>query len=185
MAITSLTIEQVFDQIGGSRWEATATSDVAGATFYWWVGGWEAGRNLSGVLPIDVPDGEYPVVEVFDDPDALPAGRPGTVRLGWEAVTPASAGASPEVRHWDVEEWVDPDWVFRQRVPNVGQVFVTWESGWLADGYGYRFRVVPVGTNGETGEAREYGGTVRRHPDPPDVGMTYGELAGTVTVAAN
>jgi hypothetical protein len=63
--------------------------------------------------------------------------------------------------------------------------YFAWESRFLEDSASHRFRVVPVGQNGNEGTSREFLVLMVRIPDPPEVTYTYnGTPANTVTIAA-
>ena len=63
--------------------------------------------------------------------------------------------------------------------------YFAWQSRFLEDSASHRFRVVPVGANGNDGTPREFLVLMVRVPDPPAVAYTYnGTPANTVTIAS-
>jgi hypothetical protein len=120
--------------------------------------------------------GEYPVIEVLDDPDALPESlHPPRLDLWWLAVLAAD--------YYRVDEYVNAAWIERARLREDGSGAYRWRSRVLEDEAVHEFRVVAVGADGNEAMAVERSALMVRVPDPPDAAYVYDVEAGTVTMA--
>ena len=167
-----VTIESL-TKIGLYSWLLKYSSDLEDPWFYIY---------LDGILIAETPQNQYniainmdegSVIEVLDDPDALPMQIfPGKVRLGWFFV----AGTN----YYRIDEYINSAWVQRYRMPE-NNGYLLWQSRFLEDGQTHIFRVVPVGTNGNEGTARQFAVLMCRRPDVPDVIYTYANADYKVT----
>lgn len=122
-----------------------------------------------------VAAGEQIVIEVLDNGATAPQlAFPGRVTLGWSEVEGAYS--------YRVEEYVGAAWTARQTVRDLGQSYFSWVSRFLEDATSHQFRVITIGTNGVEGEAKAFTFLMVRHPDIPDVAITYDEGTQRVTV---
>jgi len=171
MAVTGLTVRRM----GVTGWRLGW--DSGAGTVYVWQDGVLVGTTSARHWDVTVPGGWYPVFVVTDDATELPQGYPGQVVVQWYRVVGAG--------HYLVHELVSGSWVRRARVRERGQGYYRWTSGWLEDGASHRFRVTAYGEDGNAGTAAGLAVLMVRHPDPPDVGLSYSSVTGKVTVAAS
>jgi len=122
-------------------------------------------------------EGESPLVEVTDDASAVPSpAYPAYALVAWYA----SVGADKYL----VQEFVSSAWVTRAEVLDQGQGYFIWRSRILEDGLAHQFRVLPVGSNGNSGTIATLNAFMVRNPSPPAVRFTYSNASETVTIQA-
>lgn len=147
-------------QAGPQSWQVQWASDIADALFYIYQNGTlaQTTRATSGVFHVTA--GSQLWLEILDDPDAKPTEvYPGVVVLGWYQ--------TPDTAFYRIDEWTGTGWMALQTLPDAGAWWVRWVSPFLPDGEAYRFRVVPIGNNGNAGAPQEFSGVMVRHPDSP------------------
>jgi hypothetical protein len=151
-------------QLGETSYRVECVPDVPGALLYWYVAAVLSEVTARTWRQFEVAPGEILDIEVLDDADAVPQpSHPSRWQIHWET-TGAAAYA--------IDEWVTDAWVERQQIrDNGGQVF-RFLSRVLEDGQAHKFRVRPIGANGETGVAFEFEQFIVRTPDPIDVSYT-------------
>lgn len=117
-----------------------------------------------------------PVVEVLDDPAAVPQSAfPSRLVLGWAADSDAA--------QYRVQEFSGGAWVTRATLEN-SDAWMQYTTSVLADCTAAQWRVVPVDAAGNVGTATEFSALMVRFPDPPAQNLSYDAQSGTVTVAA-
>lgn len=191
MAITSTTSTRM-----GSTSTVTVTTDLTGLVyFHWYIDGEYVGMSQSSTgsssrtFAVD-PDGQL-YLEVQDTTDAAydpidnaPAGYPARRTLEWIRSFPLAANP---IAHYRIEQSKNAN-------PYTTLALVAHdERKWsyrfvvtgLTDLAYYQFRIVPVGANGNDGDAlvlsREQ---MVRHPDAPNFSATFNAGARTVTIGA-
>ena len=166
-------------QVGYESWRLTFSSSEASATFYVYRDGQLVAETTAQWIDVLVPRGEYPVFTVVDDPDDAPAaGYPGRLVIQWRADTTAD--------YYTVEQSVASVWTAVARVDETGLTgYLHWSTPWLDDVTTYQWRVTPHGSNGVDGSPTALSTLMVRHPDPPDVTVTYSAATGKLTVAAS
>lgn len=168
MAITEYTTTRV----GANTWRARASSDVTGASFYWYRNGRLVARGVLPFFDFEVSPGESVRVDVYDSAeDVPPVSYPGRALLEWE-----NRGG-----RYRVDEWLDDAWVSRGVVGPSARGSLQWPSGVLADGALHQFRVVALGADGNAGEGRVFGVMMVRLPDPPGGSVSYDAVEEALT----
>lgn len=162
-------------QLGPQMWELTWASDLGGTpTFYVYRDGILALSTTRTSHRFQVFEGEILQIEVLDDANTLPATvYPRNVLLQWE---PVANSAKYLVQQWDGAAW---DTI--RTVLATGRAVMSHSTAKLTDGTQYKFRVVPVGTNGVNGTAREWTIDVVGRPDAPVASGVYDSGTGLVT----
>lgn len=173
MAITSLSLTRV----STFSVRLSFASDLGTPTFYVWKDGRFYASTTAATLIVPVPEGSYPVFDVFDDAADQPTWTlPDTLLLQW-------AGLGSSAASYRVEQYVGAAWVTRSIEPERGRAYYQWRSPRLADQTACQFRVVAVGPDGNETVSATYAATMVRQPDPPAVALSYDEGTGDVTVA--
>ena len=151
------------------------SSDLQNPTFYIYVDGILVAETQQTQYTLAINAGETVVVEILDDVDTAPMQVfPGKVRLGWFWVD--------DCDYYRIDEYIDSQWTERKRMPQ-SNGYLIWESRFLEDGQVHNFRVVPVGTNGNEGQAKEFAVLVVHHPDEPDVDYEYSNATKKITIS--
>jgi len=168
--ITSLTKQQ----LGPQMWELTWASDLPTPTFYIYRDGILALSTTRTSHRFQVFEGEILQIEVLDDANTLPQPVfPRNVLLQWEPVTNAEK--------YLVQQWIDSAWTTVRTVLATGRAVMSHSTAKLTDRTQYKFRVVPVGTNGVNGTGREWTIDVVGRPDAPVASGVYDSGTGLVT----
>lgn len=174
--VTTLTVAS----LGGGAFRLDWASDLAAPTFYVYRDGVLATTTTRTSLVVGAADGESPLYEVLDDAAAVPgAAYPAYALLAWYA----SAGAAG----YRVEELDLPTglWTERTSFTDEGGNYYVYRSRYLEDATTHRFRVTPLGANGNAGTPADFVVLMVRVPDAPAASFTYnGAGTPTVTVAA-
>jgi hypothetical protein len=164
-------------QQGGSALSATYTLAYAGTggVHRWaWTDGTTTAEIASG--------GSEWLLRIFDATNSITYGSD----LSLPEYPPAGPGTSAAGSAWVIRSGNltgGPKCTVAADRPT-GTPF-TWRSRVLEDGATHRFRVVPVGQNGNDGTEQLFTLLMVRIPDPPAVTYTYnGAGAPTVTIAA-
>lgn len=167
------------DSLGGGAWRITWTSDLVDPTFYVYRDGQLLGTTRAAEWVVRLAAGDRPVFEILDsDDDTAPTatrGFPGFVTLGWYASTGSD--------RYLIQELVGVDWTTRRTIHDRGQGYFRWKSRFLEDVTTHQFRVVPIGTNENTGTAAAFSVLMVRHPDAPEVEITYSSGTGKLTIS--
>jgi hypothetical protein len=166
-------------RMGGNSWWLSWSSDLTDPTFYIYDlsgNGLLSTTKETGMLVI-CEAGESRVIEVRDAVWAnVPRGFPGRLDLFWYATA--------DTAHYRIEEYVGSAWALVGKQTDDGAGHWTWRTRFLEDITTHQFRIVPVGTNGNSGTAKTWSVLMVRHPDPPQVTFAYDEDDGTVAIAA-
>lgn len=168
--------------IGPNQWRLTCHSDITPApTLRLFISGELKGQNTSGIFDFGTLANEYPVLEVLDDDDAVPkTAFPSSMLLTWYA--PRSTNVA--VASYRIEQWDGAEWDFLDSVREDGRGWYSYRTAVLADETTHRFRVTPIGVNGNSGTAQIYQALMVRHPDPPSVRYSYDSDTREITIAA-
>lgn len=161
-------------RMGQHSWLLKYSSNLSNPTFYIYLDGNLIAETKQTEYTIAVNLDEVSLIEILDDPDASPMQVfPGKARLGWFFVEGTD--------YYRVDEYINETWVERRRLPE-NNGYLQWESRFLEDGQTHLFHVVPIGINGNEGEAKQFAVLMVRRPDVPDVDYSYNEGTGNVTV---
>jgi hypothetical protein len=171
-----VTIEQPVRK-GTTSWLLRFSSDLPNPTFYIYLNGIIVAQTQLTEFTVGVNLNENYVIEILDDSDAEPLQIfPGKVRLGWFFVS--------NTEYYRVDEYVGGVWTRRKKIrENDG--YMQFESRFLEDGQTHLFRLVPVGTNGNDGTAREFSVLCVRYPDEPDVDYEYSNTTHYLSITEN
>lgn len=146
--------------VGGGVWRVEWTSNLANPTFRVYRNGKLALTTPAYSANFKVAPGEQLSLEILDG-DAKPAPSfPGTMRLEWQ-----NGGGS--IASYRIEEWNGSQWNAAATLLNAGQWQFSYTTRFLEDCATHRFRVVPIGNNGNPGTPAEWSATMVRHPDAP------------------
>lgn len=124
----------------------------------------------------DVPHepGDQVQIEVRDDaatPEPCNAGRAWLTWIG-------AAGT----QKYRIEEQVGAEWIVRALVPHHGRRQHRWRTRFLEDGQTHQFRVVPIGENGNDGDAVSLPIKIVRRPDVPTLTFDYNPATRVLTI---
>lgn len=176
--ITSGPTAQPIDALGGTTYLVTATSNITGATFYWYKDGDLVQVGTANFYYVTVPAGEQVDVQVFDDANTRPARTfPGHVLLGIDEVPGA------ESYQWD--RYVGSAWVTQRSQVDAGESWFEFLTPFLEDDTEHVFRCAALSAADNAGAAREFRFTMVRLPDAATVegafdagtGLTVGSPA--------
>ena len=170
MAITSLTKTQR----GENEYLFRAASDLTSPVYYWWVNGALVSAGNLPFLNLNASAGELSVVDVFDSALSVPEDvYPARALLEWEN----------NAARYRILRLIDAAWVVQQEVPAGRLGSMRYVSGVLDDDAEHRFRVTPIGEDGNEGLSREFRVLMVRRPDSVAATFTYdaedGELEAT------
>lgn len=134
--------------------------------------------QVAASLVVQAPAGQVPVFEILDDAEAVPQpGFPGYSILSWELDT--------DVSFYRIEQFDGADWNEVAVVaPDLTTSFQSWQSPTLEDLSETQYRVLGIDAAGNEGTPTTFEVLMVRHPDAPDVEMTFNATPGTVTIAA-
>jgi hypothetical protein len=172
MAITSVT--QTI--IGPNMVRVTWASDDPTPLFRIWRDGLLVATTTATYMDFYLEAGENMVLDVYDDTTVPSAAFPGRMVLFWYHV----AGAEK----YRIEEYIAAAWVAQRTILDDGKGSFTYTTRFLEDGQYHKFRVVPVGTNGNDGLPIERRMLVVRHPSVPEVSYSYSAVNYKVTIAS-
>jgi hypothetical protein len=122
--------------------------------------------DIAGTAHLDV----YDVAPNVDDPL-----YPNRAMLSWYGVA--------DVKKYRVEEYVG-SWTGVRTFQAEDGDFFAFETRVLEDDTTHQFRVVPIGEDGNEGTPISWDVLMVRHPDAPDVSLTYASGTGNLTVAS-
>jgi hypothetical protein len=147
----------------------------SGGPFYVWGDGVLLGATDNTFWDVTVGIGRVVQVSVFDDAaDVPPVWYPASVTLRWE-------GRNGDVVY-RVDSWDGSAWVSESQVLADSRRVYHWDSGTVADGVTWKYRVVPLDGQGRSGTALEFTGVMCRYPDAPVVGVAFD--GGEVVISA-
>lgn len=160
--------------VGLNQYRIVWSSNLTDPTYYVYRDGEliDTTKQTSIIITIDAD--EYPTIEVFDDSFAVPTAYPSRITLRWYS--------TPDTYCYKVQERVQGTWIDRIQIDDLGQGYFIWTSSYLADCSLNRFRVLPIGTNGNEGDAAPYSYSIARNPNPPDVQYIYNSVDRKVTI---
>lgn len=171
-----VTIESL-TKIGLYSWKLKFSSELEEPTFYIYLDGNLIAETEQTEYDIAINVDEGSVIEILDNADEQPMQIfPGRLRLGWFFVEGTD--------YYRIDEYVGAAWVERYRMPE-NNGFLQWRSRFLEDGQTHIFRIVPVGTNGNEGTAKQFAVLMCRRPDVPDAGYSYNAGAQKVIISDN
>jgi hypothetical protein len=171
-----VTIEKIL-RIGNDTWQVRYFSSLQDPVFRIYIDGVQVAVTELTSINVPVAAGEGAIIEILDDPDALPAEVfPGKVILGWPFVEGGS--------QYRIEEYVGGDWAEVARIKDNGG-YMKWQSRLLEDGQTHQFRIIPVAANGNEGTSREFAILMVRHPDVTDAGFEYSQTTKMLTISQN
>lgn len=129
-------------------------------------------------IVVQAPAGQVPIFEILDDSESVPQpGFPGYAIVSWALDT--------DVSRYRVEEYDGADWNEVAIVsPDLTTSFQSWQSETIDDLATKQYRVIGIDAAGNEGTATVFAFLMVRHPDAPDVDMTFDSGPGTVTIAA-
>lgn len=149
----------------------------AGTTFYIYVDGVLSETTKQTRKMFSAAAGETIQIEVLDDAGASPEKAfPGRLFFQWESVASAA--------RYRIEEWTGAAWTTRRTVYATTEPVIQHMTDVLDDATTHRWRIVPIGTNGQDGQAREFSAFVVRRPDVPSTDGAYDDGTGRVTLSA-
>lgn len=130
-----------------------------------------------GEWTIVVSPGDYPFFEVLDKACSIPSiAFSGHLILQWYGIGN---------KQYRVEKYNGASWDIQETITDDGRGYFSWRSLWLADVTIHTYRVMPVSTAGNDGTALSLICLVVRHPDSPNVLVTYnGPGPQTIRIAA-
>lgn len=164
---------QISEGVYSLSWTSTGTDK----TYYLYVDGALYFQTKQTTATLIVDSGESIVVQLFDDSTDVPDyAMSGKATIGWAD----SDGAVSYL----VYEYVSGAWVERATVQDDGKSYFTWQSTTLADSQSHSFRVVSVDEFGVSSAPLDMSIVMARHPDVPDVTLTYSETTGKVAISA-
>ena len=91
---------------------------------------------------------------------------------------------SLNAEYYRVDQYVDSEWETYDHVPETKDGYYNITTDVLADSTTHTFRVVAVDDNGYDSEATSVSVFMVRHPDPPDVVLSYDEDDEEIDVTA-
>lgn len=170
MAVT-LTVKAAGPGAVLAEWSST----LEDPTYYMYRDGIYLGSTKRTFAYLPVRSGELFEFEVLDSSSEQPeSDLPGIMVLTWEP--------GENVSYYRVDQWVDSAWSVVAKVYETGLGIYKYVTGYLADETVHVFRIVPVGTNGSDGTAKDFSARMVRKPDKPDVGYALNPATGVVTV---
>jgi len=144
--------------------------------YYIYLDGVLVGTTAQTWYDLTVGVGQRPLIDVLDDPAAVPAEVfPEGVTLAWYSSGAGTAG-------YRIDKWIDGDWVEQETVGETW--YQTWTSGAVADDTLHTYQSTPLGINGNEGIPLQRSVLMVRRPDAPQVSFDYDALAGTVTISS-
>lgn len=125
---------------------------------------YELGININENYILEILDSlSVPPMQVF----------PGKIKLNWFSST--------DVNYYKVEEYIVDTWVTFKRINDNGG-YLEFDSRFLEDSQNHIFRILPLGTNGNEGTAKQFTILCVRHPDIPDVSYSYDNGTAKITI---
>jgi hypothetical protein len=129
-------------------------------------------------LVVQAPASQVPVFEILDDADAVP-------QPGYPAYSILSWTLDDDVSLYRIEEYDGAAWNEVATVsPDRTSSFQSWQSETLDDLSTTQYRVLGIDAAGNEGTPTTFTVFMVRHPDAPDVEMTFNTSPRTVTIAA-
>lgn len=168
-----VTIESTL-QLSDRSFRVKYSSDLSDPEFYIYLDGRLVTITTQTEYVIGVNPGENYVLEILDDSvEVATQIFPGKIRLGWFFCEGCD--------YFLIDEYVSGSWQQRMRIKDSGG-YLSFISRFLEDGQSHRFRIVPVGTNGNTGQIKEFVVLMVRYPDEPDVDFEFDSQTGKITI---
>lgn len=170
VTITSIT------RIGRRAWRVVYASTLSAPTFYIYVNAELVGVTTETAYQFQAAPGESVILDVFDSSTDTPEDvYPGRLAIAWYAVVATD--------YYRIDEYLSGEWVEVGRVRDTGAGYFKWRTRWLEDSASHQFRVIAVGDNGNESTAATLSCLMVRHPDVPDVNLSYDAEDGTLTIA--
>jgi hypothetical protein len=161
---------------GDGVWYVTWSTDLgAGTTFYIYMDGVLLYSTILTSGTFTVPPGTTEetslVLEILDEPkDAPTSAWPMCATIAWLAVD--------DVDYYQIEEDVS-GWTVRKKLAG-GKDYYRWESRPLEDVTTHSFRVVAVGTNGNSSTVASLTIYAVHNPSKPHVSISYSDATRKV-----
>ena len=168
---------QSLKQVGINALLVEYSSDLPTPTFYIYIDGILVTQTNQTEYMLLVSSTDNIIIEILDTAAAVPTEVfPGRIRLGWFW--------SDNTDYYRIDEYIASVWTERVKIKdNTG--YMDWQSRFLEDEQSHQFRLVPIGTNGNEGVAKEVTILMIRHPDTPDVSYAYSDSTNKVTITAS
>jgi hypothetical protein len=175
-----VTVESV-TQVGVDSWEIAWSSDQvidANNPYRVYEDGVLIATQTAETLVVQASAARRPVYEILDDADAVPQpGYPAYAILSWYL--------DEDAAFYRIEQFDGSTWnVVATIALDLSTSFQFWESPILADLSTAQYRVRGIDGAGNDGTAVEFTVFMVRHPDAPDVEMSFNSGPRTVTIAA-
>lgn len=175
MSITALYTERYPGGSQGSYFRCFATSDIVGATFYWYQDGVLSQTGTMPWFDVTAPDGEHIDISVFDSSATVPPrSYAGRAVLGWDE--------APGAYSYLVQQYVGAAWVDVRSVPDRGESYFEVVTDYLADETTHQFRVGAKSEDGNVSGYREFTFYWVRRPTTAAATATFDSVTG-ITVA--
>ncbi len=171
----SVTINEP-QKLDGLTWRLSWSSDLENPLFRIYQDGLRINTTRATQQDFSVSPNESLIVEILDTNDAPAQAFPGRFLLGWSP--------SPDAARYRIDEKVESIWIQRAIIEDSGKGFYSWKSRFLEDSTEHYFRVVPIGSNGNEGDALEMSEFMVRHPSPPDQNFSYSGATRQITITA-
>ena len=162
-------------RIDGQTWQLSWSSNLSDPVYRIFQDGLLVNTTQAETQIFSLSPGETLKVEILDDASEPAQGFPGRFLMTWY-------GGS-DTDHYRIDEYISGAWTQQTTIPESGKGFYSYKTRFLEDITEHRFRVMPVGVNGNDGAALEMKMFMVREPDPPDVTYTYSSVTGRVTIA--
>lgn len=132
------------------------------------------GATTAGTMLLPVNNGEAVVIEIFDDPQAIPVSQPARIAVGWVGSTDAQL--------YEIQFYLDGNWLTQKTILESGKFYYAWNSPRLADSETHSYRLKTTNRDGSVVIGENISISIARHPDPPPVTLTLNEDL-TITVS--
>lgn len=165
-------------RVGSNAWLISYSSDLPSpVVFRIFQDGSLVATTTLQEYTVSIGAGAAPVIEVLDDPTALPITVfPGRLLLHWRRVDAAQS--------YRIDRLVGPQFVRQGEVPQSQLVgYYQFLTVFVEDDTVHTFRVVPI-SNGNDGTPRVFPVLMVRHPDPPVVNYAYNPTDQKVTISS-
>jgi len=136
-------------------------TDSTAAAYYVWKDAELVLTTTETHAEISVDYNTFPVISVFDSSTDQPVyAQSGFTTLSWYA--------DSTTKKFKVEKMDGTSWEFVQYIDNPGKTYFEYRTPYLDDEQTHQYRVTPIATSGESGEARTFDVVMARYPDIPN-----------------
>jgi len=144
------------------------SSDLETPTFYIYLDGNLIDQTAQTEYKLSVNLDESSIIEILDDPEEKPIEIfPNKIKLNFFC--------SQETSYYKIDEYIESEWLTRQKIKD-NSGYMSFESRFLEDCQSHIFRIIPVGTDGNEGESRQFTVLCCRYPDVPAVDYEYEKI---------